>query len=74
MPTVSNGAKTCVAGVVRHEAGLSMTLANPHVLSVSIDAESGSCSVACSTRDGDPLVIATMSHYGTLPKFRGATF
>ncbi len=36
------GTKVCTGGVGRRGVGLPITLANPHVLSVSIDPESGS--------------------------------
>ena len=35
-------AKACIDGVVRREAGLPMTLANPLILNFSINPESGS--------------------------------
>lgn len=39
---VGLGAKTCVDGIVRREAGLPITPANHHILNVSINPQSGS--------------------------------
>ncbi len=68
----TNGAKTCVGGVVRHGTGSPNTLANPHISNVSIDPESGSWPAVDSTPNGDVWAIRATSVFGTKPKFGGS--